>query len=269
MIYERDVAQLLAYVEHGTIPDADSVADVLASASSPMWSAEGTVRGAWAVALADAALPGARAGRTVGQRLASGTNATRKQRQVGGEFCEPVKWLAAGNHGGPQKRGAARAWLAARPVEQSMVDWLGELADSSGAQAAWEERAAAVARERRAARKAADVATGGARSWRTPEEFAVMVLGRVPGGAPVDLETAREWLGLVADAVSQISGKISLAQADALRAGVARVLVRAGLDPEKAAAAAHRAVPRPVVDFVPAVIAPEPRRAVRFEPVGA
>ncbi len=248
LAWADDVSELLAFVTTGAAPTAGSVADVVAGADSAVWLHEGTPGGAWTQALREAMLPRAKEARTVGRDVAAALG-TRRGRQIGRELESLAGWPS--RLGSPQKSAVARAWLAERPADRPMVEWVAEVAEGSGAAAAAAERKAAADAARRANRRAADAATGGVRSYRTPEETAVAVLQRI-GDRPADLDEAQGWLGQVADAWGSIGDRATLAQRAAMREAVRRVLVGAGMADDRAQVAADRVTGARMVERVAA-----------------
>ncbi|GAA1620939.1 hypothetical protein [Leucobacter chromiireducens] len=241
LAWAADADQLVAWVTEGVAPTPGSLADVLASAGSPVFTHPGAaVHGAWLTALRDAMTPRAREARQIAKELRHPKQATRRRRALASDLELFQAWPKM--LGSPARPAAARAWLADRPAEQPMVEWLAGVAEATGAAAAADERKLAADAARRANRREADRVTGQIRSYKTPEEVAVAVLQRV-GAAPETEGDAKAWLGQVAGAWAQIGDRASLAQKSALRSGVAGVLQkRAGVDQARAQIAAERAV---------------------------
>ncbi|GAA1565754.1 hypothetical protein [Leucobacter aridicollis] len=238
LAWASDADELVAWVTQGKAPTAGSLADVLASAGSPVWThPNAAVHGAWLTAVRDAMTPRAREARQIARELRDPKEATRRRRALASDLDLLLAWPKM--IGAPARPAAARSWLAERLADRPMVEWLAEVAEESGAAAAADERKAAAAAARRANRRAADAATGGGRSYRTPEETAVAMLQRV-GDRPADLDEARVWLGQVADAWERIGDRATLAQKAAMREAVRRVLVGAGMADERAQVAADR-----------------------------
>lgn len=236
-VFAEDVVALA----HGTAAPVGSLADVIRAAPSSAWlhpQAEVPHRGAWCTALREAA-------------SAVVVEALSGYRDVGGAGNPMVRAaselrgrLVADRFGGTSKNERRRVldWLASRPEDVGFVAWMRGLGESSGAHAAAEERETGERKVRRSWRAAGDAATGGRRGWREPEEVVLEVINRATGGAPLPTTPgeARQWAEQLAAVWPQAEQCATTSQVDAGRRAIRGAMVRAGLEPDRAAAVADR-----------------------------
>lgn len=241
LVFADDIANLV----RGVTPEPGTMGDVLLAAGSPVWGLADDLPhrgGVYSTLLADTAQPLVRAWRAAvadplpGVPVRDGWSDTLRQAAT-----DMLAALQPASMGGAQagRQATSRGWLAGRPADESVADWLAGVASLAGLDVVAGRRMAEAATERRARRKAADQATGGRRVWRTPEEFTRELLSRV-GARPTTLAEAKPWLLALAEAWASVGARATIAQTAAVTVGTERVLVTAGMPPVAAHTAAAR-----------------------------